>query len=80
MVLTKDERYLWVGDRAANRIIVVDTATDSVANEINLAGNLSADPAPDSSHCRHRAIACTSHCVVPIRSRATIPMSITPKN
>lgn len=47
MALTKDERYLWVGDRAANRVIVVDTTTDSVVNEINLAGNLSADPAPD---------------------------------
>src|ERR1051325_332400 len=47
MVLTKDERYLWVGDRAANRIIVVDTATNSVVNEINLTGNLSTDPAPD---------------------------------
>jgi YVTN family beta-propeller protein len=47
MIISKDERYLWVGDRAANRIIVVDTATNSVVNEINLAGNLSADPAPD---------------------------------
>lgn len=47
VVLTKHERYLWVGDRAANRVIVVDTATHSVVNEINLAGPISADPAPD---------------------------------
>ena len=48
VVLTKHERYLWVADRAANRVIVVDTATHSVVNEINLAGLVSGDPAPDS--------------------------------
>jgi YVTN family beta-propeller protein len=48
VVLTKNERYLWVADRAANRVIVVDTATHSVVNEINLAGRVSGDPAPDS--------------------------------
>ena len=47
MMLTMDEHYLWVADRAANRVIVVDTATHSVANEIDLAGPISTDPAPD---------------------------------
>lgn len=46
-VLTKHERFLWVGDRAANRIVVVDTASDTVVNEIDLAGSVSGDPAPD---------------------------------
>lgn len=45
--LTKHGRFLWVADRAANRIVVVDTATDTVVNEIPLAGALSSDPAPD---------------------------------
>ena len=46
-VLTKAGRYLWVGDRFGNRIIVVDTAPDRVVNEIVLSGDASADPAPD---------------------------------
>jgi DNA-binding beta-propeller fold protein YncE len=45
--LTKHARYLWVADRAANRIVVVDTGSDAVVNEIALAGSVSADPAPD---------------------------------
>ncbi|MGH9267794.1 MAG: YncE family protein, partial [Acidimicrobiales bacterium] len=40
-------RYLWVADRAANRVVVVDTAGDAVVGEIDLAGAVSADPAPD---------------------------------
>jgi len=40
-------RYLWVGDRAANSITIVDTATDAVVDEIPLAGPLTTDPAPD---------------------------------
>lgn len=47
MVLMKKDRYLWVADRAANRIVVVETATDQVVNEIDLVGRLSGDPAPD---------------------------------
>lgn len=47
LLLTKHERYLWVADRAANRIIVVDTVLDTVVNEILLAGAVSLDPAPD---------------------------------
>ena len=47
LLLTKHERFLWVADRAANRIIVVNTETDSVVNEIDLVGTVSEDPAPD---------------------------------
>jgi DNA-binding beta-propeller fold protein YncE len=47
LVLTRHERYLWIADRAANLMIVVDTATDTVINEINLAGTVSPDPVPD---------------------------------
>ncbi len=35
--LTKNNKYLWVADRGQNLIYVVDTATDEVVNEINLA-------------------------------------------
>jgi DNA-binding beta-propeller fold protein YncE len=45
--LTKGGRFLWVGDRFANRLIVVETATDRVVNEIGLSGRVSSDPAPD---------------------------------
>lgn len=40
-------RFLWVADRAANRIVVVDTKTDTVVNQIALAWLISKDPAPD---------------------------------
>lgn len=47
-VLTNNkERFVWVADRAANRIVVVNTRRDAVVNEINLVGALSSDPAPD---------------------------------
>ena len=46
-VLTKKGKYLWVADRAANRIVVVDTATDTVVNEMDLVGSVSSDPTPD---------------------------------
>ncbi len=46
-VLTGRGRFLWVADRAANRIVVVDTASDTVVNEIALADKVSNDPAPD---------------------------------
>lgn len=45
--LTKRGRFLWAADRAANRIVIVDTATDTVVREVDLSGPLSADPAPD---------------------------------
>lgn len=47
VTLTRHGRYLWVGDRWANKIVVVDTQTDLVVNEIALAGEVSDDPAPD---------------------------------
>jgi DNA-binding beta-propeller fold protein YncE len=47
LLLTNHQRCLWVADRAANRVIVVDTETDQVVNEIELAGQRSTDPAPD---------------------------------
>jgi DNA-binding beta-propeller fold protein YncE len=47
LLLTRHERYLWVADRAANRVIVVDTTTHSVVNEFTLEGAVSDDPAPD---------------------------------
>jgi len=47
LLLTKHKRFLWVADRAANRIIVVDTKTDRVVNEIDMVGTVSDDPAPD---------------------------------
>jgi DNA-binding beta-propeller fold protein YncE len=47
LVLTRHGRFLWVADRAANRIVVVDTASDLVVNEIDLVGAVSSDPAPD---------------------------------
>jgi DNA-binding beta-propeller fold protein YncE len=45
--LTKHGRYLWVADRRGNRIVVIDTETDELVNEIALVGELSNDPAPD---------------------------------
>jgi hypothetical protein len=45
--LTRFGRYLWVADRMGNRIVVIDTWTDSLANEIPLVGPLSSDPSPD---------------------------------
>ena len=47
MALNKKEKYLWVADRAANRIIVVKTDNNTVVNEIDLVGEVSSDPAPD---------------------------------
>ena len=45
--LVKHDRYLWVADRWANKIVIVDTQTDAVVNEIQLVGSVSGDPAPD---------------------------------
>ena len=45
--LTGGGRYLWVADRAANRIVVVHVGLDRVVNEIDLVGRFSSDPAPD---------------------------------
>jgi hypothetical protein len=46
-VLTHRGRYLWVADRAANKIVIVDTRTNGVVDEIGLSGSFSGDPAPD---------------------------------
>jgi DNA-binding beta-propeller fold protein YncE len=45
--LTRFGRYLWVADRMGNRIVVIDTWKDELANEIPLVGPLSTDPSPD---------------------------------
>ena len=45
--LVKHGHYLWAADRAANRIVVVNTEADAVINEVDLVGALSSDPAPD---------------------------------
>ena len=45
--LTKHSRYLWVADRGRNFIWSIDTRTDEVVHEIQLAGDLSDDPTPD---------------------------------
>jgi DNA-binding beta-propeller fold protein YncE len=45
--LTKHGRYIWVADRWANKVVVVDPRTDTVVNEINLVGAVSGDPTPD---------------------------------
>jgi hypothetical protein len=44
---TKRGKYLWVSDRAGNRVVVIETATDEVVNEFSLAGAVSDDPSPD---------------------------------
>ena len=46
-VLTHRGRFLWAADRAANKIVIVDTRSDTVVDEIGLAGSFSGDPAPD---------------------------------
>ena len=45
--LLKQGRYLWVTDRAGNRIVVIATATDTVVGEFSVVGPLSSDPSPD---------------------------------
>lgn len=47
MALVDGGRFLWVGDRAANKVVVVNTDRARVVNEIPLAGPVSSDPAPD---------------------------------
>jgi DNA-binding beta-propeller fold protein YncE len=47
LVLTKHDRYLWVADRAANRLVVVERESNTVINEIDLVGAVSPDPTPD---------------------------------
>lgn len=46
-LLTKGRGLVWVGDRFANEIEVVDPRRDELVNTFSLAGDVSADPAPD---------------------------------
>ena len=45
--LTRFGRYLWIADRMANRVVVVDTRTDRKTGEFSLVGPWSDDPSPD---------------------------------
>ena len=47
VLLTKRERYLWVGDRQSNTMTTVNTRTDRIEDEFTLEGQASSDPAPD---------------------------------
>jgi hypothetical protein len=48
MLLTKNDRYLWTTDRAANLIEVIDVRTNEVVNQIDLTeGSTELDPTPD---------------------------------
>lgn len=47
VLLTKRERFLWVGDRQSNTMTTVDTRTDRIEDEFTLEGEASSDPAPD---------------------------------
>jgi hypothetical protein len=46
-VLTRNDRHLWVSDRAANNIVVVDTESDTVVGEIDLSEHGLVDTTPD---------------------------------
>jgi hypothetical protein len=47
VLLTKKERFLWVGDRQSNTMTTVNTRTDQIEDEFTLEGEASSDPAPD---------------------------------
>jgi hypothetical protein len=47
VALTEHGRYLWWGDRTQNDVVVVDPRRNREVNRFELAGPLSADPAPD---------------------------------
>jgi DNA-binding beta-propeller fold protein YncE len=47
VLLTKRDRFLWVADRIANDMTVVDTRRDEVVERFSLEGDVSPDPAPD---------------------------------
>jgi hypothetical protein len=46
-ILTQRDRYLWLSDRAANKIVIVDTESDTLAGEIDLSDGGLVDTAPD---------------------------------
>jgi hypothetical protein len=47
MVVTKNQRFVWVGDRAANKIEVISVNSNTRINTIDLVGAYSNDPTPD---------------------------------
>ena len=40
-------RYLWNGDRAGNNVEIIDSLSNLSVGSVNMAGPVSADPAPD---------------------------------
>ena len=46
-LVTKQDRYLWVNDRATNEIAVVRTGRDTLVDIFSLVSSHSADPTPD---------------------------------
>jgi hypothetical protein len=47
MVLAREGRFVWVADRMANAIEVVEATTNTLLNTVDLSGPTSSDPAPD---------------------------------
>jgi hypothetical protein len=47
MLLAGRGRFVWVADRMANTIEVVEAKTDTLINTVDLSGAASSDPAPD---------------------------------
>ncbi|WP_277128264.1 hypothetical protein [Chlorogloeopsis fritschii] len=47
MVVIKNQRFVWVGDRVANKIEVISVNSNTRINTIDLVGVHSKDPAPD---------------------------------
>lgn len=47
MVLARGGRFVWVADRMANAIEVVEAKTNTLLNTVQLSGAVSSDPAPD---------------------------------
>jgi hypothetical protein len=47
MTVAKRSPFLWIADRAANDITVINTVTDTEVNRFDLTSSFSADPSPD---------------------------------
>lgn len=62
MLITKNDKYIWSGDRAANLIEVIDAETHEVVNQIDLTKrHPDMDPAPDLIFTSpHRTVAFAS--------------------
>jgi hypothetical protein len=76
--LTTGGRYLWVADRFGNRLVVVETARDTVVNEISLSGSVSSDPLRISSTPRRRATGSSCRCAAHAHSPQMCPTRIMP--